>query len=182
MSNTEDAVAGAVCAAVGCGLLAWRLPTNRPSEMCVLAAWLVLAGVGLILAQIDLAVYRLPTPILAATAFVTTGLIGVTSFLTPDGRRLVTASVFGSLLYGGLYLAASWVSRAQVGLGDVRLAAILGVGLGALGPVPLTIGILAPYVLATPLAVALMLRGGTVVTSIPFGPFMVTAAVLAALQ
>jgi hypothetical protein len=54
--------------AAATGLLTWRHAPHHPGEYAVLAAWHTFATAGVLLAAIDIAVRRLPTPIIAATA------------------------------------------------------------------------------------------------------------------
>lgn len=54
--------------ALAFALLAWRLPQRSTAEILLLAAWLIFASAGILLAAIDLRTHRLPTNILAAAA------------------------------------------------------------------------------------------------------------------
>ncbi|MEV6523205.1 peptidase A24 [Longispora sp. NPDC051575] len=167
-----------VLGAATCTLLALRPPTQGRSQMLVLAAWLVLACAGVILSAMDIATHRLPTPAIAATGAAVAVLVAGAAFTESSGR-LALAALAGCLFCGGLYLAIALVSRARMGLGDVRLAALLGLGLGMAGPGSVVIGVLAPFVLAMPTAFVLLARGRTGEAELPFGPFLVGGAVLA---
>jgi leader peptidase (prepilin peptidase) / N-methyltransferase len=96
----------------------------------------------------------------------------------PTVLRLVLA---GAALFV-FYLALHLVQPAGMGLGDVKLAGILGMYLGFLGWEHLLLATLFTFVLGGLFGVALILaRRATRKSSIPFGPFMVvgTAAALA---
>ncbi|WSZ77748.1 hypothetical protein OH804_04425 [Micromonospora sp. NBC_00860] len=79
---------------------------------------------------------------------------------------------------GGLYLALVLVAGSGIGLGDVRLFALLGAALGATGWPAVLLGGLLPFVLAVPEALArLALRRAH---SVAFGPYLVAGALIAA--
>ncbi|WP_229073382.1 hypothetical protein [Actinoplanes sp. DH11] len=83
------------------------------------------------------------------------------------------------LIAGGLYLLLALALPSQIGLGDVRLAAVLGAALGIGGWSPIVLGVILPYVVVFPFAVAYLLRGASRKAQLPFGPFLVAGAVLA---
>ncbi|WP_412538639.1 A24 family peptidase [Longispora sp. K20-0274] len=164
--------------AAGCALLALRLPAHSRPQMLVLASWLALACAGLILSAMDIATHRLPTSAITATG-ATVGALVAGAAVADGSGRLALAALAGSGFCGSVYLAIALVSGARMGLGDVRLAAVLGLGLGTAGPGPVIIGTLAPFVLAMPTALALLARGHNGSSELPFGPFVVAGAVLA---
>lgn len=167
--------------AVASSALAWRLPATQPDDVAVLVAWLVMLYAGTLLAGIDLKVRRLPTPIIAVTAVVTVVLIGTGAALSRRPQLLFTAVVAAALL-GVAYLLLALVAGSGMGMGDVRLAALLGLMLGTVGWTTVLVGALLPYLLAVPSALMrLALHRAYRSTHLPFGPFLVTGAVLAAL-
>jgi leader peptidase (prepilin peptidase)/N-methyltransferase len=68
--------------------------------------------------------------------------------------------------------------RAASGLGDVKLAALVGLFLGWLGWRTLTAGTFAAFLLAAVATVPLLLRRLDRKTRIPFAPFMITGALI----
>jgi leader peptidase (prepilin peptidase)/N-methyltransferase len=67
-----------------------------------------------------------------------------------------------------------------MGLGDVKLAGVLGLYLGWLGWSSVLVGTFAGFLLGGVLGVALLLvRRASGRTAIPFGPFMLAGALLA---
>jgi leader peptidase (prepilin peptidase) / N-methyltransferase len=160
--------------------LAWRLPMPRTADVAILAAWLVVLYAGALLAGIDIAVQRLPTPVLAATAVATVSIIGAGGALSQQPRLLCTALGAGVLL-GVAYLLLALVAGTGMGMGDVRLAALLGLTLGTIGWTAVLLGGTLPYLLAAPAALArLARRRSRDSVHIPFGPFLVGGAILAA--
>ncbi|MGY0234023.1 prepilin peptidase [Longispora urticae] len=148
------------------------------AQALVLAAWLTLACAGLCLSAVDIATHRLPTPIIAATSAVVSVLVLAAAW-TQNSTKLALAALLGALICGGLYLTIAVASRARMGLGDVRLAALLGLGLGTAGPGPVILGALAPFVLVLPAALAHWARSRNGDADLPFGPFLVAGALLA---
>jgi leader peptidase (prepilin peptidase)/N-methyltransferase len=82
---------------------------------------------------------------------------------------------------GLAYLALALLTPASVGMGDVRLAALSGLLLGTHGWGTVLIGAVLPHLLAAAAVTVLQLTGRRAhrQTEIPFGPCLVTGAVLA---
>jgi leader peptidase (prepilin peptidase)/N-methyltransferase len=165
--------------AVAAGLLTWRHAPHAPGEYAILAAWLTFTAAGILLAVIDLAVRRLPTPIIAATTTAVALLLTVGAVLARRPDIVVTPLLAGIALGGGYVLLIA-TGASSIGMGDVRLAALTGLVLGTAGWQTVLIGAVLPYLLAAPVALATLRRHppGTA-PHIPFGPFLVGGAVLA---
>ncbi len=168
---------GATTAAAA-GLLTWRHAPHHPGEYAVLAAWLAFATAGVMLAAIDIAVRRLPTPIIAATATAVALLLSIGGVLAGRPGVVVTPLVAG-ITVGGVYVLLAATEASSMGMGDVRLAALTGLVLGTGGWQAVLLGAVIPYLLATPAALATLCRHppGTA-PQIPFGPFLVGGAIL----
>ena len=98
------------------------------------------------------------------------------------GRRVSLAgAALGLLAYGGGLLVVAVVSRSGMGMGDVKLAGLVGLVLGALGwqyvGVAAALGILAGGLLA----IAALLRGARRKDVLPFGPSIALGALFSAL-
>lgn len=149
--------------------LAWLL-RDAPGGLPLLAVWLVVMHTGMLLAAVDVAVRRLPTPVISVAALAVGVLLAGQAVATGQGRTLVNAALAAAAL-GGLYLALVLVAGSGMGLGDVRLAALLGAALGTSGWPAVFLGGLLPFVLAAPEALArLALRRAQ---SIAFGPYLI---------
>lgn len=161
--------------AVASAGLAWLL-RDAPGGLPLLAVWLVVMHSGVLLAAVDVAVHRLPTPVISAAALTVGVVMAGQAATTGQARTLVTAALAAAAL-GGLHLALILVAGSRMGLGDVRLAALLGAALGATGWPAVFLGGLLPFVLAVPEALArLALRRAY---SIAFGPYLVAGALIA---
>ncbi|WP_433346947.1 prepilin peptidase [Micromonospora sp. CA-111912] len=132
---------------------------------------------GVLLTAVDVAVRRLPTPVISAAALSVGVVLAGQAATTGQAQTLLTAALAAAAL-GGLYLALVLVGGSGMGLGDVRLAALLGAALGAISWPAVLLGGLLPFVLAVPEALArLALRRAH---SIAFGPYLVAGALIAA--
>jgi leader peptidase (prepilin peptidase) / N-methyltransferase len=156
------APAGAVA---GAGL-GWRI------EHPALALWLIVLGVGVPLAAIDLGVHRLPDAlVLPAAALVAVLAVGTGTPRAPLG---------GAALATG-YAVLAVLPRSGLGFGDVKLAGLLGTALATLGWSPLVRGTVYAFVLGGAVALVLLAtRRATPDTHLPFGPAMLAGAWLAA--
>jgi leader peptidase (prepilin peptidase)/N-methyltransferase len=98
------------------------------------------------------------------------------------GRRVsLWGAVLGLVAYGGGLLLIALASRSGMGMGDVKLAGLVGLVLGALGwkyvGVAVALGILAGGLVA----VGALLRGARRKDVLPFGPSIALGALLSVL-
>lgn len=159
-------------------LVGWRLG-NDPSVVVFLA----FALACVLLALVDVAVQRLPDVLTGPLAAV--GVVGLstTSYLAQD-MSPVLRGLIGAALAGGFFLAIAWVSAPSdgMGLGDAKLAAVLGLFLGWLSWRDLTLGVLAGTLLAVLYAGVMVLTGRMDRKSpMTYGPFLMVGAALALL-
>jgi leader peptidase (prepilin peptidase) / N-methyltransferase len=135
--------------------------------------WLHLSFVAALVAitRIDLEHRIIPNRILAPLAVAALVLTGVfDAHLLPE--RLIAAAAAG-----GLLLAATLAYPGGMGMGDVKLAAVMGLVLGRAVAPALLIALLA----GTLVGVAIMARVGVEQgrrTAIPFGPFLALGGVV----
>lgn len=166
---TVELVTGLLFAAVGlwCGL-SWALP-----------AFLYLAGVSVALALIDLDTQRLPDVLVLPSYPVGLVLLTLASW-NPGGAGdfwALVRAVIGCLAMFGIYLLIVLVYPRGMGLGDVKLAGVLGLYLGWIGWGALVVGWFAAFLLGGVFGIALMSRGKAGRrTQIPFGPWMLLGA------
>ena len=144
-----------------------------------LPAYLVLAAAGVLLAVVDLRHRLLPNrvvgPALGAGALLLTGAAAV------DGRwDDLARAALGAVVLFALFLVLALISPSSLGMGDVKLAGLLGLHLGWLGWDAVLLGAAAGFVVQAVLSLVLLaarridLRG-----ELPFGPAMLAGAVLA---
>jgi leader peptidase (prepilin peptidase)/N-methyltransferase len=146
-----------------------------------LVAFLYLAAISVALALIDLDTRRLPNAIVMPAYLVGAVLLAASSVLAADFDSLVGAAV-GCAALGVAYLLMAVIYPGGMGLGDVKLAGVLGLFLGWLGWGPLAVGALLAFLLGGIFGIILILfrRGGRK-TAIPFGPWMLLGAWIGAL-
>lgn len=142
----------------------------------VLVAMLYLMAVSVALTLIDLDVHRLPNAIVLPAYPVLAALLTAASALSGDWGALLRAGV-GLVVLGGGYLALALVVPGGMGLGDVKLAGVLGLVLAYLGWGPLAVGAFGAFLLGGSFAIGLMVAGRAKRGSgIPFGPWMLGGA------
>lgn len=147
----------------------------------VLPALLFAVGLAVALALIDVDVHRLPDALVLPSYPVLAALLLLAS-ANPGGAS--DWSALGRALLGGAALALAYaviwvVYPAGMGLGDVKLAALLGMLLGWFGWGAVVVGFFAAFLLAGAVVVALLAarRVGRR-TAVAFGPWMLVGAAL----
>ncbi|MFD4422266.1 prepilin peptidase [Agromyces sp. NPDC058484] len=169
-------IAGATITAVTFGALAWRF---GPSW--ILPALLVFAAASTVLTLVDLAEKRLPN----AVVFPSLGAVALclvpATWAGDTWWPLLWAVVGGSTMFA-VYVVLALVSPSSMGMGDVKLALVIGLLLGWFGLNAWLIGLLAAFIVGGVIAIgALAMRRVTLRGSIPFGPSMLAGAFVAVL-
>ncbi len=141
-----------------------------------LVAFLALTAASIALALIDLDTRRLPNVIVVPSLLAGVVLLGVAALLRGDVPALIGAGVGGAGLFA-FYLALVLIKPGGMGMGDVKLAAVLGLYLGFLGWGNLLVGAFAAFVFGGVFGLLLLIarRAGRK-TGIPFGPWMILGA------
>ena len=89
-------------------------------------------------------------------------------------------ALLGMVALGGAYFLLAFIYPAGMGLGDVKLAGVLGLYLAFLGWGTLVVGFAAGFLLGGVYAIVLLVAGRAGrKTGIPFGPFMIAGAFVA---
>ncbi|MBF4580461.1 A24 family peptidase [Frigoribacterium sp. VKM Ac-2530] len=141
-----------------------------------LVAFLWLAGASVALAIIDVEHHRLPDAIVLPTYAVGLVLLGASSVLTGEWDALLRGVVGMAALFV-FYLALALVKPGAMGLGDVKLAGVLGLWLGWLGWGELVVGAFAAFLLGGLFSIVLLAtRRAQRTGGIPFGPWMLAGA------
>ena len=175
-----------LCGAVGglgAAALCRHLPAASVPAVLTTAAWLVFLQAGLLLTLTDLAVRRLPTLVIAATAAIIAAL-QVAAAVAAGRPGTLLAGLAGAALFGGGYLTVALLTPAGIGMGDVRLAALIGGLTAATGWYTALAAAALPYLLDLPFAIShwrQIRRDGDDDHHLPFGPFLAAGAVIAAL-
>ncbi|HUW15815.1 MAG TPA: prepilin peptidase [Actinomycetes bacterium] len=148
--------------------LGWALP-----------AFLYLGAVGVALAAIDLDTHRLPNA-LTLPSYAVGGLLLLLPAVADGSWDAYLRAWLGAAALFAFYLLLVVVYPAGMGLGDVKLAGVLGLYLGWLGWGALVVGGFLGFLLGAVVGGTLMVVRRTGRKSkIPFGPFMLAGTLLA---
>ncbi|MFC5804437.1 prepilin peptidase [Streptomyces formicae] len=162
------AVTALVCAALAAAA------GTRPEA----AVWVLLVPVAVLLALVDRNVHRLPDQLTLPLAAAAAVLLGGAA-LVPGAAGSWPAALLGGLALGGAYFVLFLINPNGMGFGDVKLAVPLGVVLGWYGWGVLFAGAFAGFLLGAMYGLGLvLLRRAGRKSAIPFGPFMMTGALL----
>ena len=144
--------------------------------LLLLPALLYLAAITIALALIDLDTHTLPNRIVLPAYPIGVLLLVVATIASGDWGDLLRASIGAAALFA-FYLVLVLVYPGGMGLGDVKLAGVLGLFLGYLGWPALIIGAFAAFVLGGLYAIVLLVTRRVARTGgIPFGPWMLAGA------
>lgn len=147
----------------------------------VLPAYLYLAAVGVALALIDLDTRRLPDVLTLPSYGVVAGLLGLGALCGSSSGDLVRALLGGLAMYA-VFFALCAAYPAGMGFGDVKLSGVLGMAVAWTGWGPWGVGLFGGFLLGGLWGAALLVRGRAGRrSSLPFGPFMLTGALVAVL-
>ncbi|GID98548.1 prepilin peptidase [Amorphoplanes digitatis] len=145
----------------------------------LLVVLLPAAVLGVLLAVIDLRCLRLPDPLVALFAAVTIVPLSLGALVIGEPGRLARALLAAALI-GVIYLLVALLPGGGLGLGDVKLAAVLAFTLGDAGWPAVAIGLLAPHLINGPVALSLLLtRRAERRTPLPLGPALLAGALVA---
>lgn len=125
----------------------------------------------------DAATQRVPTALVRPAGVVTAVLLAAGYSIHRDWRALALSGVAAVAL--GLVMLLCW-RFAGAGFGDVRLAALGGLGLGHASHRGLIVGFIAFSVITIVQASVTLARGGDRHTTFPYGPALAVGFLLAA--
>ena len=148
----------------------WRLP-----------AFLVLFAGLVALSGIDIDHHRLPNKVVYPTLFATAPLLVLAAAATGEWGDLARAAAGGLIAFVVLF-AIHFVSPRGMGFGDVRLAGVIGTGLGYLGLGYVAVGLFLAFLTSAVIGIALIATGiKSRKDRIPFGPYLALGCLLAVL-
>lgn len=176
----------------GCSApISWRYPGVElaTAGLFALIAWhfgfelelpvfLYLGAIAVALTLIDLDHHRLPNAIVVPAYPVL--LLAFTAIAAIDGDwwSLLRAVIAGAALFA-FYLLAALIYPAGMGLGDVKLAGVVGIALGWVGWGALIVGAFSAFLVGAVVGVIVIVtKRGDRKTGIPFGPFMLLGAAI----
>ncbi|KQV07152.1 peptidase A24 [Leifsonia sp. Root112D2] len=146
------------------------------ARILVLVAFLYLAAVSVALALIDIDTHTLPNRLVLPSYIVGAALLAAAGIVVGNFGALISAGIGCAALFV-LYAILAIVRPGGMGLGDVKLAGVLGLFLEFLGWPQLVVGAFAAFLLGGLYAIALLaLRRAKRGSGIPFGPWMLGGA------
>ncbi len=153
----------------------------RFSSDWALPAYLVLFSALVAVTVIDLQHYIVPNRIVVATLVASVPLLALAALLGDDWSSLRTA-LLGAILAGAGLLVVNLISPRGMGMGDVKLAVVLGLFLGWIDLAHVVLGLFLGFLLGALGGVALIAAGLRRRSDhVPFAPFLAGGAVLAVL-
>lgn len=142
----------------------------------MLVVLLYLMAITVSLALIDVDTHRLPDKIVLPAYAVLAVLLTAMSAASGDWWALVRAGI-GMLVLLAVYFALAVAVPGGMGMGDVKLAGVLGLVLAYLGWGPLAVGAFGGFALGAIFAIGLLAaRRAKRGSGIPFGPWMLAGA------
>jgi leader peptidase (prepilin peptidase)/N-methyltransferase len=164
----------------------WASDANKFPRWWIVVPYFVMFSTFLAVSVVDLRLFRIPDRILFPALALTVPMMIVSTIVVQHGRgsviEILKHAVVGMFTYFAILFLFHIVSPRGMGFGDVKLAILMGVGLGWLAPstfnavylvlIALLLGCL--FGIAFGLAMRLIKgRGG----AFPFGPALVLATV-----
>jgi leader peptidase (prepilin peptidase)/N-methyltransferase len=144
-----------------------------------LPAYLVVAALALAMGYVDVREHRLPDPLIAGALAAGGVLLAVAATFTGEWTAYGRAWLVAAVLFAA-YLGLAVLRPADLGMGDVKLAGVLGLMLGWLGWSTAVLGAFLGFLFGGVTGVLLILAGhADRKTAIPFGPFMLLGALVA---
>lgn len=144
----------------------------------VLPGYLVFVWVLLVVSAIDVDTRKIPNKITYPGIPALLVLLGAAAFLHGQPGDAVRALVGGAAAFAFM-LVIALINPRGMGLGDVKLAAFIGIGLGYLGLAEVVVGLFASFLAGGVIAVGLLatgLRGRK--DALPFGPYLAIGAIV----
>jgi leader peptidase (prepilin peptidase)/N-methyltransferase len=161
----------------------WSVAQESPvSAALVLLQLACFLGFGVLLAKQDMVTHRLPNRLVASWLAASLAVIALLGIFRSDLHG-VLMGLMGLLLLGGGYLLLTLASGGAMGMGDVKLAGVLGLNLGYYSLPSLFFATLLAFVLATLWVIGgVLARKLTLKSAVPFGPFMLIGSFIALLM
>ncbi|MFC0582014.1 prepilin peptidase [Micrococcoides hystricis] len=143
--------------------------------MFVVLAWVLFVGASGWLIVHDIEEHKLPNRIIYPW-FLATVAVLVLAALSSAGWANFGNALLGALAHLLIYLVLRLISKRAVGMGDVKLAAVLGLYLGWHSLILVPVAVFGAFLLGTLFSLAGMVAGKlTLKSRIPFGPMMIVA-------
>lgn len=155
------------------------LAALRPGSAWEAPAFVVLAVVAVLLAVVDLQHRLLPDRVVLPAIGMVPALLALAAAAEGAWPAFGRALLGAVVLFAGFLLMAL-LAPGQLGMGDVKLAGLLGLALGWVGWAAVLVGALASFLVQALAALVLLAaRRVTLRSALPFGPAMLLGAAVA---
>ncbi|MDT0190380.1 A24 family peptidase [Rothia terrae] len=129
--------------------------------------------------RIDVAIHRLPDKIVLPM-YAVIGAALFTVLVLTEGAEGLRRTSYSAVVLLGIYWVLRMISRRSLGLGDVKLAGVLGLLMGYFSALNILWGTMLAFVFGGCYGLYLVLtKKASLKTHIPFGPFMLAGATVA---
>lgn len=134
-------------------------------------------GVLLALTAIDLEHRRLPNALVYPSVILTSAIVVAAQPF--EGALSLSNAVIGAVTFGGGLLLVAILSRGGMGLGDVKLAVLIGTVVGAIDLQSVAVAAGVAILVGGLVAAVALLRGAERRAALPFGPMLAGGALAA---
>ena len=156
-------------------LLSLKLSDSYPK----LLGLLILAVLTLPLIVIDISEHKLPN-VLTFFGLISGIILATATSIVNNNFGILFQSVGLSLLAGFIFYILNILTRGGMGMGDVKLAAMLGALMAPFGPANLFAGFVFAFLIGSIISIALLIsKRASRKSLIPFGPSMLFGSWLA---
>jgi leader peptidase (prepilin peptidase)/N-methyltransferase len=163
------------------GVLFGAVAARFAHQAWPLPAFLVLTAGLVALSGIDIDHHRLPNKVVYPTLFAMAPLLVLAAAETGGWNHLLRA-VLGGVIAFVILFGIHVVQPRGMGFGDVRLAGVIGAGLGWLSLGHVFVGLFLAFLTSAVIGIALIASGiKSRKDRIPFGPYLALGCVLAVL-
>jgi leader peptidase (prepilin peptidase)/N-methyltransferase len=159
----------------------WAAVAHQFGSHLVTAPFLVFEALAVVVSVTDLSWRLVPRHLIYGALALIVPLLVASSAVGHHWSHLVAAAIWGAVAFALFFLVWFFVPRGM-GFGDVRLAGVIGLTTGYLGPVHVYLAFLCGFVLGLLFGVVLMaVSSAGRKTRIPFAPALVLGATVAVL-
>lgn len=147
-------------------------------RITMIAIWIVFVILGVALSAIDFQLHRLPDTLNGALFTLGLALISVDAVINHRLGNLRSA-IIASFMLSAFFWLVNLLSKGGMGMGDVKLAASIGLYVGYISALSVYVAAMASFALGSIVGIAIIfLQKGTRKTAVPFGPFMIVGALI----
>ena len=156
-------------------VLLTHLDLSNPSS----AGFIAMALLGPTMAAVDIREYRLPDLLTLATG--SAAVIGSITVCAFEGEwsKLAFSTLY-AIAAAGVFYVLALLTSGGIGLGDIKLLAVIGFTVGLNGWQTLVYCIAVAFIIGAVVAIIARLKQ-TEVRELPFGPFLIVATLITGL-